>query len=1161
MEKETTNSWMKIATEEGILRGRVQANHRHHFTSGIRFEHTTTATSPPIHPSQWAPPLPPMATAATTSAAAIPTGGGGGRRQHPHPRRPGLRQRRLHRLPAQAAAAAAASSPSTSSSSSSPPAEGGGRLVAELVGAFNELTGRMGEGLATSSSSRLLFRALKLALPALRDGDGGRALARALAIAASLADLQMDAEVISAGILREALDAGAISMRDVKSEIGISTAHLLHESLRLKHAPSKLDVLDDESASALRKFCLSYYDIRAVILELALKLDMMRHLDCLPRYLQQIKSLEVLKIYAPLAHAVGAGNLSLELEDLSFRYLFPHSYDHIDQWLRNQETENKLLIDLYKKQLLQALKDDDELSQIVQDISIQGRYKSRFSTMKKLVKDGRKPEEVNDILALRVILEPRCDGSSLDWGPRACHRTHEIIQAMWKEVPGRTKDYVTRPKENGYQSLHVAIDVSEPGKMRPLMEIQIRTKEMHKFAVGGEASHSLYKGGLTDPGEAKRLKAIMLAAAELAAMRLRDLPASDQGDSNCTNRAFCQLDKNGDGRISIEELTEVMEDLGAGGKDAKELMHLLDANSDGSLSSDEFEAFQRQIELMRSLDDKDDRYRKILKEKLQTIDSAGLIQVYRKQLGDRTACYGYYLSAYCIQMAACSSCPNQKNRQQQQQMNLPKTAAAGASPSTGEGGRLTRLRSRLLGLETPAAEDVGRVGGPSRKKRKRVPPAAVEEAAAAGGGGVRRPPRVFPTYPTSGEASDVNHWIMEMERLSKIPHIYTARDVASTPDKLMIRKAARSVVAIETTYSDGKIIAVFSGIVVSWNETTRSATIVTCSEAVCDDGALIDPKPKVLVHLPNKTILDGQLLFFNDHYRIMLLEVVSDTPLQPANFGSTPKFGQDVFALSRDYESSMHARRGTVLWQEPPNHGDVVGMAIGAPPNPDILPISIVQTCIEMWTKFSRIAHPVLNMELRAFELIEVSHQEEIELDHNINDGFIVAVLVVYDAVRHATRSITYPLEFSDASERTLVLGGKDANELMHLLDANSNGSLSSDEFEAFQRQIWMCLSLATVDEFKHHRAPASPTPPSSRRRDAASASASTPARTPSFDRVRRSGGRSGRAWRSLEAPFSRFGLGAGGGCPFDALLREKFLVREVVTDGDLGYWLAAGEW
>lgn len=507
--------------------------------------------------------------------------------------------------------------------------------MAELVGAFNELTERMGVGLATSSSSRLLFRALKLALPALRDGDGGRALARALAVAASLADLQMDAEVISAGVLREALDAGTVSMRDVKAQIGISTAHLLHESLRLKHAPSKVDVLDDESASALRKFCLSYYDIRAVILELVLKLDTMRHLDYFPSYLQRIKSLEVMKIYAPLAHAVGAGNLSLELEDLSFQYLFPHSYDHIDQWLRGQETESKLLINVYKDQLLRALKADDELNQIVQDISIQGRYKSRFSTMKKLVKDGRKPEEVNDILGLRVILDPRSDSASSEWGPRACHRTHEIIRVLWKEVPGRTKDYITRPKENGYQSLHVAIDVSEPGKIRPLMEIQIRTKEMDRFSVGGEASHSLYKGGLTDPGEAKRLKAIMLAAAELAALRLRDLPASDQRGGECKNRAFCQLDKNGDGRISIEELTEVMEDLGAGGKDAKELMHLLDANSDGSLSSDEFESFQRQVELMRSLEDKDDHYRKILKEKLHTIDSAGLIQFYRKELGDK----------------------------------------------------------------------------------------------------------------------------------------------------------------------------------------------------------------------------------------------------------------------------------------------------------------------------------------------------------------------------------------------------------------------------------------------------------------------------------------------------------------------------------------------
>jgi hypothetical protein len=95
--------------------------------------------------------------------------------------------------------------------------------------------------------------------------------------------------------------------------------------------------------------------------------------------------------------------------------------------------------------------------------------------------------------------------------------------------------------------------------------------------------------------QGKRLKAIMLAAAELAALRLRDLPASDHQGGECKNQAFCLLDKNGDGRISIEELTEVMEDLGAEGEDAMALMHLLDANSDGSLSFDEFESFQRQV--------------------------------------------------------------------------------------------------------------------------------------------------------------------------------------------------------------------------------------------------------------------------------------------------------------------------------------------------------------------------------------------------------------------------------------------------------------------------------------------------------------------------------------------------------------------------------------
>ncbi|CAA2972983.1 probable GTP diphosphokinase CRSH, chloroplastic [Olea europaea subsp. europaea] len=519
----------------------------------------------------------------------------------------------------------------------------GGKMVVELVGAFNELTERMNNTVLSTSSSRLLFKALKLSIPILHTlpptSDGRSPLEKALSVAVVLADLQMDAEVISAGILREGLEGGAISIYEVKDRIGIGTAHLLHESMRLKNISSKVGALDDESASALRKFCLTYYDIRAIILDLALKLDTMRHLDYLPRYKQQVISLEVMKINAPLAHAIGTNILSLELEDLSFLYLFPCSYLYVDAWLRSHETGSKPLIDIYKEQLLQSLRSDPFLAETVENISIEGHYKSRYSTMKKLLRDGRKPEDVNDILGLRVVLSPASGLNSSEVGEKACYRVREIIQSVWKELPSRSKDYIARPKANGYKSLHMAVDISDNCKSRPLMEIQVRTAEMDMMAAGGTASHALYKGGLTDPEEAKRLKAIMMAAAELAALRLKDLPSGTPVglEIDRRDRVFRLLDKNGDGKISIEELMEIMEELGAQGDDAQEMMCILDSNSDGSLSSDEFDLFQKQVELMRNLEDRDAQYKTLLNKKLEMADSSGLIQAYTKKLGDRLA--------------------------------------------------------------------------------------------------------------------------------------------------------------------------------------------------------------------------------------------------------------------------------------------------------------------------------------------------------------------------------------------------------------------------------------------------------------------------------------------------------------------------------------------
>eukprot|EP01018_Ginkgo_biloba_P030105 Gb_12348 [translate_table: standard] len=246
--------------------------------------------------------------------------------------------------------------------------------------------------------------------------------------------------------------------------------------------PSRVHTLDNEHASALRKFCLAYHDIRAVIVELAAYLDMMRHSMHHPKYHQQTLALEITQIYATLGHAISTQSLSLALEDLPFQSLFPNSYSFVDTWLRSQATGGKGIIDKYNVRLYR----DAMLHSMMDEISVHGWYKNRFSTMKKLLKDGHKPQEVYDVLGLQV-LKPKASKDEWERGTKACYKTHEIIQSLWKEVPQRMKDYIVEPKENGYESLPLAVDLNDCCFQQPLMEIQIWTTEMDVMVVGGSA--------------------------------------------------------------------------------------------------------------------------------------------------------------------------------------------------------------------------------------------------------------------------------------------------------------------------------------------------------------------------------------------------------------------------------------------------------------------------------------------------------------------------------------------------------------------------------------------------------------------------------------------------------------------------------------------------
>ncbi|XP_062226007.1 putative protease Do-like 14 [Phragmites australis] len=296
------------------------------------------------------------------------------------------------------------------------------------------------------------------------------------------------------------------------------------------------------------------------------------------------------------------------------------------------------------------------------------------------------------------------------------------------------------------------------------------------------------------------------------------------------------------------------------------------------------------------------------------------------------------------------------------------------------------------------------------------------------------PPRPrFPPFPKPSKSKDVRKWGEECRRIREIlakdprnnlPTRRKPKDpdttdaVQSSRDKVVVRGAARSIVSVSSVTQDGSRRPQCTGIIMGQRESNgkQHTIIVTCSKVVCKEGTLLDPVPKLSVGLPNKTILDGQLMFFNDHYDIALLEIDVDFPLQRPSIGSGPNYGQEVFVLARDKESSLMARHGEILWLQESAYlgrnyqmflscevpvggnggpvidhdGNVIGMAFCRSPDSVVLSISTIVTCIEMWLKFSRIARPILGLGIRTIELLDVSLQEEIFLDHDIDSGFIV---------------------------------------------------------------------------------------------------------------------------------------------------------------------------
>ena len=298
-----------------------------------------------------------------------------------------------------------------------------------------------------------------------------------LEVAAILADLELDAETISAALLHDTVEDTALTADEVEREFGPEVARLVDGVTKLGRIALRSD--QQQQAENIRKMMVAMAeDLRVVLIKLADRLHNMRTLDPLPEVKRRKISRETLDIYAPLAHRLGIGQIKWELEDLAFRNLEPDAYEDVVKRIARKRHDRETLVSDLREILAR------ELEKVGIQAEITGRPKHIYSVWQKMTRENKDFSEIYDLSAMRVHVD----------SVRDCYGVLGVVHSLWKPVPGRFKDYIAMPKSNGYQSLHTTV-ITHTGEP---IEIQIRTHEMHRVAEFGVAAHWTYKEGGKD---------------------------------------------------------------------------------------------------------------------------------------------------------------------------------------------------------------------------------------------------------------------------------------------------------------------------------------------------------------------------------------------------------------------------------------------------------------------------------------------------------------------------------------------------------------------------------------------------------------------------------------------------------------------------------------
>jgi GTP pyrophosphokinase len=307
-----------------------------------------------------------------------------------------------------------------------------------------------------------------------------------LQVAQILLEMRMDAETLIAALLHDVLEDTEITRQEMRKECGKEVESLVNGVTKISILRAKNKSV--QQAETIRKMLFAMVkDIRVILIKLADKLHNMRTLEFLPEDRRRATAIDTIDIYAPLAGRLGISWMKDELEDLSLKHLNRDAYDQIKRFVAQKREERAAYLRGVERAIRGAARQEGV------EVTLQTRAKHFYSIYKKMKRKGRKLDEIYDILGIRIMCRNQTE----------CYTILGIVHRLWIPIEGRFKDYIAMPKANRYQSLHTTVMCYE-GK---LIEIQIRTEEMHRTAEYGIAAHWIYKQGFVK----EKLKAEELA--------------------------------------------------------------------------------------------------------------------------------------------------------------------------------------------------------------------------------------------------------------------------------------------------------------------------------------------------------------------------------------------------------------------------------------------------------------------------------------------------------------------------------------------------------------------------------------------------------------------------------------------------------------------------